>query len=86
MGMDPDPREAGRIQTPVNLVVEEVGDRIVTETDRHRGAGLLDEDNVFHQQRIIGRRQAEAADFGLTQITQVQEFRPGIRGEQQGRQ
>jgi len=50
-----------RSETPVDWVVEEVGDRVVKEVYRHRGAKLLDEDNVLHQPWIVRRRHAEAS-------------------------
>ncbi len=81
MGVNPHAREFLRPPTEIDLLVEEFGHRIVREGHCHGRADLWDQDEVLDQQQVITGRNPKATNFGLTDITQEQEFRPGCRTE-----
>lgn len=81
MRVDPDPPELLGSQASIDLLIEVLGHRIVVERDGDHGAALADEHEVFNQQQVISSGDAEAADFGLAEITQEQQLGPRGRPE-----
>jgi hypothetical protein len=49
MSVDPDSAELFRPATRIDLVVKEVGHRLIVELDVRPGAGLLDEFDILHK-------------------------------------
>ncbi len=85
MRVQPDAAELFRLPAGIDLSVEEVGHCVVVEPDRGGMALLPHEAHVLDQQQIVGGREAEATDLGVTGIPQKQQFRPRIRSEPQQR-
>src|SRR5688572_20962263 len=85
MRMDPDPRKTLRLQSGIDLLVEEVRHRRIVQRDSHGGAALLDQSYVFDEQWIVDGRDAKAADFGWTGVAQMEQLRPGGRAISQRR-
>ncbi|MCH7728981.1 MAG: hypothetical protein IH991_21235 [Planctomycetes bacterium] len=52
-------------------------DRFIIERNMGPGADLFDNLNVFNEQQVVARRDAEPADLGVSIITQEQQLRPG---------
>ena len=48
--MDPTPGELFGLTTLINLLVEEVRDRLIVEVDARGRGGLLDRDKILDQQ------------------------------------
>ncbi len=69
MRMDPDSGELFRATSGIDLNVEEIGDRFVVKRHVRPSADLLDQRDVFDEQQIVGRRDAETADFRLALIS-----------------
>ena len=70
--MHPHTGELFRPPFGIDLLVEVVGDGLVIEGDMRPGADLLDESNILNQQQVVAGGNAEAADLGVTVITQEQ--------------
>src|SRR5687768_4603289 len=83
MGMHPDSGKPLRWQARIDLGVEEVSHRLVVEAYRDFRARLVDQAEIFDEQQIVLARDAKSADLGVAQVTQVQQLRPGIRGQPQ---
>ena len=81
--MNPDPPKLFWTEARVHLVVKEVGHRLIIEGHMSQRAGLLHQLQVLYQQQIVLSSNPEASDFGVSIITQVQQFRPGSRAEPQ---
>ena len=79
MRMDPNPGKALRCETSVHLPIEVIGDRHVIEADRHRAALLADQADVLDEKQVFFGGDSEAADLGITQVTQPLQLGPGIR-------
>ena len=79
--MNPDPTKLLRMETRIHLVVKEIGDRIIDEGHMSQRTGLFHNLQILHQQQVVLRGNPEASDFGLSIVTQVQQFRPGSRAE-----
>src|SRR5690606_34990642 len=78
MRVNPDPAELLWFTVEVDLVLEELGDSQVVERHERLGAMLFNQDHVLDKQQIVRFRDPESADFGWSEITQKQQFRPGI--------
>ena len=69
MSVDPDPGELFGLAARIDLGIEEIGHRLVEELDMDRRSPLVDELDIFHQQRIVDRGDAESANLGIAGIT-----------------
>jgi hypothetical protein len=69
--MNPDAAELFGAPTGVDLCVEELGHRQVIKGDRNDGASLTHELYVFDVEQVVGRSDAESADFGSAAISEV---------------
>lgn len=85
MGMDPNPGKLIGPAPEIDLLVKKFGHRLVVERYRYAGASLLNEHQIGHKQRIRHTTDPEAADFGRTGITEIQQFAPGGGAESQQR-
>ncbi len=85
MGMYPEASELFWPPTKIDLSVEILGHRVVIEGDSDGRAELWDQDELLDQQEVVGCRDPESANFGLSHITQEQEFGPRCRAESQRR-
>ena len=85
MRVQPQSEEPLRRKAGVNLLVKEVGHRIVVECDGNDRRPLSDQPHVFNEQQVALGAHAKSADFGVSQITQKQQLRPGKRTESQRR-
>ena len=83
MRVNPDSRELFRLPSGIDLLVEEIGNAVVVELDGDDRADLFDQLNVFDEQQIVGVGDAESADFGGADVTQVQQLCHRVRGEPQ---
>lgn len=81
MRVDPDAGKLLRMPACINLVVKEIGDRRIVERNGDISAGLADQDDVFDEPGLPGIGNPEAANFGGSAVTQVDQFGPGIRAE-----
>jgi hypothetical protein len=81
MRVNPNASELFRATTGVDLLVKEVGHRIIIEFHGHFGADLTDQLYVFHEPQIVCRGDTEAADFCIASITQEQQLRPYVPSE-----
>ena len=81
MRVNPDPAKLLGTQPAINLLIKELGDRLVLEGDRDDRAVLAHQHEVFDQQQIVSGGNPEAPDFGLAEITQEQELGPRGRME-----
>ena len=81
MRVQPDTAELFGFQTGIHLFVVEIGDGFVIELNGDRRALLTYQTDVLNQQQIIGRRDGEAADLGITRVPQVQQLGPRVGGE-----
>lgn len=81
VGVNPDAGELVGAAAGVDLAVEIVGHRFIVEGDVYPRAGLLDELQVFNEQRVVVRGDPEAADFGIAVITQEEQLRPRGRAK-----
>jgi hypothetical protein len=77
--MDPCAGELLRSTAGVDLLVEEVGDRLVLELDADLGAALADEADVLDQEHVALGADAEAADLGVTAVPQKEQLDPRVR-------
>ena len=83
MRMNPNSTKLLRAETCIYLIIKEVCDRLIVESHMGQRAILLHKLQILHQQQIVLRNNPEATDFGVSIITQVQQFRPGCRAEPQ---
>lgn len=84
-GYESNPRELFRLPSGVDLLVKKVRHRAVVELNGHGGTALLHEPDIFDQERIMGGRDSEAADFGGAEVAPEQQFRPSRRRESETR-
>jgi hypothetical protein len=82
--VNPDPGELLRRAAEVDLLLEVVGDPLVREPDRDRGAELGNELDVLDQEGVFHRRDPEPADFRRSEVAEVLELGPGVGGEPEG--
>ena len=85
MRVDPDPPAIGRFAPLIDLFVEVIRHGHIVELHRDRRAALPNKPEVFDAERVIRARNPKASDFRVTPVTQIQQFRPGIRAEVQDR-
>ena len=71
MRVQPDTAELFWFQTRIHLFVVEIGDGFVIELDSDRRALLTYQTDVLNQQEVIGRRDGEATNLGVTRIPQI---------------
>ena len=76
MGVNPDAAELLRLQTGIDALIEEVGDRGVVETHLDVRGLLTNGGDVVDVEQIMPRRNAEAADFGVAGMAQELELEP----------
>ena len=85
MGVQPDPAELIGPPSLIDLLLKEIRHRLIFESHRHNRRHLRDQDQVFDQQQIVGRRDPEPANLGRTAVTQEDPLRPGRRTEAERR-
>ena len=79
--MNPDPGKLFRMPACVDLIVKEIGDRRIVESDGDFSAGLADQDDVPDESGLPGIGNPEPTNFGGSAVTQVDQLGPGIRAE-----
>jgi hypothetical protein len=68
MRVQPDTAELFWFQTRIHLFVVEIGDGFVIELNGDRRALLMYQTDVFNQQQVIGGRDGEATNLGVTRV------------------
>ena len=81
MRVDPDPATLLRTPTKIDLRFKVLSHRDIIEGHKRLGTALVNELNLVHEQQIIWTRNPEPTDFGRSEITQIQQFRPRGRRE-----
>jgi len=56
----------------IDLLVEEIGDRFIVELHADWRAFLPHQTDILDQQQVVGRRDAEGTDLGVTPVTPEQ--------------
>jgi hypothetical protein len=85
MRVQPDPRKLLGTESPIHAAVEEVGDCVISEVDRHGRDVLPDCHKVLDVEEIFLFGNAKAADFRVGGMAKELQFEPGERCERQAR-
>ena len=82
--MNPDPGKLLGMPTSVDLIVKEIGDCRIVESDGDFGTGLADQNDVLDESGLPGIGNPETAHFCRTAVTQVDQLGPGKRAGRWG--
>lgn len=85
MRVNPDTEELLRGESVVDLSIEVIGDGFVIKLNGNDRRSLADQPHVAQQQQVVHRTDSKTTHFGVSGVTQKQEFGPRVGSEPQHR-